>query len=161
MPTPTYTLISETVLGSAQASVTFNSFPSTYKDLVLEMITTGTQVDASTLRFNGDTGSNYSWTYIQGIGSTASSTRASNDTTINVGLNDTAPSISIVNIMSYSNTNVYKTTISRAGSSTTTIVRGFVGLWRSTSAITSLTMTVGTSSNFSSGSTFRLWGVVG
>lgn len=164
MPTPTYTLIQEQVLGSAAATVTFSSIPGTYKDLVLEVMcgtTTGTTFANYT--YNGDTGSNYSFTQIYGDGSTASSNRFSSVSNIGFTPNTLQTSISttlLANIQSYSNTNVYKTSVHRAGSADNQTVSSGVGLWRNTAAITSITVKT-SANNFQTGSTFRLWGVAG
>ena len=166
MGTPTYTLISETVLGSAQASVTFSSIPGTYKDLVLE-VHSGQTVNAfvHSIQFNNDTGNNYSYTYVYGNGSTAASSRVSNTSAISflssLGYTvDALNNVDIINIMSYANTNVNKTVVSRAGGGSYGGPEANVGLWRSTSAITSVKYQTN-GGNIMSGSTLRLWGVVG
>lgn len=164
MPTPTYDLIEEKVLGSAQASVTFSSIPGTYKDLVLEMLVGNTtdnwQINVT---YNGDTGSNYSYTYLSGSGTAAASGRASSTAYVRAFANNGQPTslsgTSLFNVFSYANTNVNKTSISRDGSASRG-TEAIVGLWRSTSAITSLTLT-NAGNQFLSGSTFRLWGVAG
>lgn len=165
MPTPTYDLIEEQVLSSSAASVTFSSIPGTYKDLVLEVFgknsgTTGDNVNAT---FNSDTGSNYSYTQVWGDGTSASTNRASNSTYLVAGIisysGDTGPSSSTAHIMNYANTNVNKTVLVRRDRSAAYAV-ATVNLWRSTAAITSMTLTPSANS-FASGCTFRLWGVSG
>ena len=104
----TYTPIASQTLGSAAASVTFSSIPQGYTDLVIVgncgISNTGTTLS---LRFNGDTGTNYSETTISGNGSTAVSSRASNIN--NAYLNDTTAFNSslegniIFNVMNYAN----------------------------------------------------------
>ena len=83
----TYTPIATNTLGSAQASVTFSSISGSYTDLVL-IINAGTS-DASEqdclIRVNGDTGSNYSATYMYGTGSSAASGRNANQTESTAG----------------------------------------------------------------------------
>lgn len=164
MPTPTYTLISETVLGSAQASVEFSSISSSYKDLVLEIITNSTSNLDGALRLNNDTGSNYSTTYLGGNGSSASSGRFTSQTQAFLDVVGTGTSSALntyyVHIFSYANTNMNKTIISRHGNASTG-ADALVSLWRSTSAVTSVLFRINDGSNINSGSTFRLWGVVG
>lgn len=163
MPTPTYTLIEEQVLGSSAASVTFGSggtLTQAYKDLVLECVVSASATAYSSLSFNGDNANNYSSTEVYGTGSVAASARQS---TTNAIANDPTgasgnPVPVIINIMSYANTNIYKTTISR-NSNSGVQVAATVGLWRSTAAITSLTLSTGTANSWASGSTFRLWGI--
>lgn len=164
MPTPTYDLIEEKVLGSAQASVTFSSIPGTYKDLVLEIQTrqSGTSFN-SRLRFNGDTGSNYSRTSVFGNGSAASSVRESNATGIlwpDMSSSDSQLTNFItVQIMSYSNTNVHKTSLMRWAGPTRGYSWAEVNLWRSTAAITSVVFDTTGSEQFVAGTTARLWGI--
>ena len=74
----TYEAIQTTTLGSAAADITFSSIPATYTDLVLVYI--GATVSNNInyyLRFNGDTGTNYSYTYLSGTGSAVGSGRGS------------------------------------------------------------------------------------
>ena len=59
--------------------------------------------------------------------------------------------------MNYSNATTYKTAISRFGSSTYVVATA--GQWRSTSAITTVSLKAGTSGTFTSGSTFTLYGI--
>jgi hypothetical protein len=157
----TYTQIASTTLGSAAASVTFSSIAATYTDLVLVMSGTATSGGPSTLlTFNGDTASNYSYTYLTGNGTAASSGRGSTQTSITVSYNGvvgSSPNTNIVQIMNYANTTTNKTILSRANQ-TAFGTDAIVGLWRSTSAITSMTLTT-SSSTFVAGSTFNLYGI--
>ena len=152
----TYTPIATTTLGSAAASYTFSSINGSYTDLVLVIQGTWSGVDyeAVALQFNGDTGSNYSRTLLSGNGSTASSSR---EATSNWGALGIDQSNSIFHIMNYSNVTTYKTVISRANSASYQ-TRTTVGLWRSTSAITSVLAKMA-SANFSAGTTFTLYGI--
>jgi hypothetical protein len=162
----TYTPIATQTLGSAAGSVTFSSIPATYTDLVL--VTNFQQASGSTtcaIRFNGDTGTNYSMTVLSGSGVGAVSARSSSVDLIYVPYwSNTAntPIFSTHNIMNYSNTTTYKTVITRFGStrasdsSMATVAE--VDLWRSTSAINSIEV-FGRSVNFNAGSTFTLYGI--
>lgn len=159
----TYTPIATYTVPSSQTSVTFNTFGG-YTDLVLVCAVKNTSTTARNvyLQFNGDTGSNYSKTLIEGNGSTASSARDTNAPAIYSAAiavaNTTEPAVSIINIMNYANTSTYKTTLSRyAGASLVT--NAVVGMWRNTAAITSLTLTIDTSLNIAAGSTFTLYGI--
>lgn len=163
MPTPTYDLIEEQVLSSAQASVTFSSIPGTYKDLVLEIVGTNSgSTDDIQLRFNSDTGSNYSRTFLEGTGSAANSNRNSNVTGAFLGgyVTGSANFCSYIQFMSYANTNVNKTQIAR-GNIPSAYVYATVGLWRNTAAITTVLVGWQASGQYGSGTTFRLWGVAG
>jgi len=150
----TYTPIATTTLGSTSASVTLSSIPSTYTDLVVTITTTTT--GDLTWRINGDTGTNYSQTAIYGY-SAFGSARQSNATShwLNYGTNG-GNFLALIQLNNYSNTTTYKSSLLRDGAngSTTDVM---VGLWRSTSAINSLTFISG--SNFAVGSTFTIYGI--
>lgn len=163
MATNTYVALDKVTLGSNQTSVTFSSIPSTYTDLVLVAQPATTVVNQDyRIRFNGDTANNYSATYMEGDGSGAYSNRWSNVPAIYVARGSSTTlgqDVVTVNINNYSNATTFKTAIARFGLATTVSARvsSTVGLWRSTSAITSITVTtVGT---LLSGSTFSLYGI--
>ena len=160
--TATYDCIATTTLSTSASSVTFSSISGSYTDLVL--ISTATVSSGAAdlyLRFNGDTAGNYSATILTGDGSTASSTRFTNDAAGLIldyyGSVGTTGHICIAHIMNYSNATTYKTVLSRANraSSGTDAV---VGLWRSTAAITSVTIRT-SGGNLATGSTFTLYGI--
>ena len=160
----TYEPIATTTLGSAQSSVTFSSISGSYTDLVLIIsarMTAGGGASSIQAQFNSDTGSNYSFTLLNGDGSSATSARNSNQTQAAIGLGTDAAgewSSNIVQIMNYSNATTYKTILARAGIAGDR-VRAIVNLWRSTSAITSITIINNGATTFVSGSTFTLYGI--
>ena len=157
----TYEAIATQTLGSAAATVTFSSIPSTYTDLVLVVngsITSGNE--NFLIQFNSDTASNYSDTSIGGNGTTAISNRETSNTAIrcnSYGSITTNLSQYNISIMNYANTTTYKTTLSR-GNNTGTGTSANVGLWRSTSAINAVKL-LPSASTFTSGSTFSLYGI--
>ena len=157
----TYTPIATTTLGSAQTSVTFSSIPATYTDLILVYSGTNSAQDVY-VQVNGDTGTNYSTTILTGNGTTASSLRYSSATKFNVDSNgipgSTTPNTSLIHFMNYSNTTTYKTILVRT-SNATYGTDAVVGLWRSTSAINQISLSNASSYNWSSGSTFSLYGI--
>lgn len=159
----TYTPIATNTLGSAQNSVTFSSISGSYTDLFLacNFGTSGTTNVG--MRFNGDSGTNYSLTYLEGNGTNATSGRATNDTRINFTsaswyASTAFANIINVNLMNYSNTNVFKTILNRNGAADRGTM-GAVGLWRNTNAITSIQVYVDSGQTFPSGSTFTLYGI--
>lgn len=155
----TYTKIASTTVGTATNTVTFSSIPSTYTDLVLIINPTmATNADVAII-FNGDTANNYSSTYVTGNGTAASSSRFSTMPKIYLDQVNTGTGIVQynVNIMNYANSTTYKTILGRY-SGTAKGVEAVVGLWRSTSAITSMTIT-GDGQNFTTGSTLNLYGI--
>ncbi len=165
----TYTPIATTTLGSSQSSVTFSSF-SGYTDLVLQMSIQGVAGSGSGantvfLEFNADTGSNYSRTALLADSGGAQSNRNSNQTKITAGNGFESATLSntyatlIMNIQNYANTTTFKTLVGR-WSSNADRVGAVVGLYRSTSAITSIKITCDSSTgNFATGSTFTLYGI--
>ena len=160
MPTATKIPLASVTLSSAVSGLTFGSISQSYTDLIL--IVNANAASGSTgsigLQYNGDAGSNYSYTRLLGDGSSASSARGSSTSTTYIGDTGTDKAVFVVSINSYSNTTTYKTHISR--SSSQYYVSSYVGLWRSTSAITSLTVSPPSGANWASGSTFNLYGIL-
>ena len=158
----TYTPIATTTLGSDQASVTFSSISGSYTDLVLvSNVKVSSAGEAVQIRFNSDSGNNYSYTQLSGNGTSAASSRSRNTSIIYISNDGSATNYgtAITQIMNYSNTTTYKTTLGRFSEASATSWAD-VGLWRNTAAITSVTLNVsGTSKNLSSGSTFTLYGI--
>jgi hypothetical protein len=153
----TYTPIATTTLGSAASTYTFTSIPSSYTDLVLIINGTVGSGVSTTLQFNSDTGANYSFTGMNGNGSSASSFRSSGTSNIATGEIRTYNSTIILNIQNYSNSTTYKTLLSRANTASD-YVQAFVGMWRNTNAVTSITMGLA-SGTYSTGTTFTLYGI--
>lgn len=158
----TYEPIATTTLGSAAASYTFTSIPSTYTDLVL--IINGGASSATysfKMQVNADTAANYSDTSLRGNGSAASSGRNSANTSMRSEANPTTTLNNnwIANFMNYSNTTTYKTVLVR-GNNASAWVTTNVNLWRSTSAITSIKVFFDASlSNILSGTSLTLYGI--
>jgi hypothetical protein len=155
----TYEPIATYTIPSSTASYTFSSIPATYTDLVL--ITSTKYVSSggfSKLTFNGDTATNYSTTIVLGDGSTASSSRTTNQNFIAFGYDaNTEISTQIVHIQNYANATTFKTVLNRH-SAAGTRAEALVGLWRKTpETISSLTLTGG--NNYATGSTFTLYGI--
>jgi hypothetical protein len=161
MATNTYVALDKVTVGSAVSSITFSSVNSGYTDLVIVCNGTGgiSSNDASILiQLNGDTASNYSTTYLLGDGTSAASGRIGPSSAIySMRINGTTNSTGIAHIQNYSNSTTYKTILSRGNSPQYAIA--LVGLWRSTAAITSITLTEQNAGNFQSGFTASLYGI--
>ena len=164
----TYEPIASQTLGAGVGTVTFSTIAATWTDLVL-VVVFGSATAGSTLRWrvNSDTGSNYSWTYLTGNGSAASSSRLASQTSGGIalsglgGASTALDNIAIAHFMSYANTNVYKTVLGSGASAGREVDRS-VSLWRSTSAITSISVSPGSSFptyDFATGTTASLFGV--
>jgi hypothetical protein len=164
----TYTKIASNTLGSAAATVTFSSIPSTYTDLVLVAnVGSSDAAQVFSCRINSDTGANYSLTQLLGEGTTAVSSRDTSQTKMNIskgmGVGTTNASMVILsNFMNYANATTYKTVLSRASEATATYpgTAATVGLWRSTAAITAIELSLNNgTATFNTGSTFNLYGI--
>ena len=164
----TYESIATTTLSSAALNVTFTSIAGTYTDLVVVCDNLFSASGTPNLRilFNTDTATNYSVTVLEGNGATPYSVRQSSINGIDFGYytslyptgTSTIPSNAIINIMGYSNSTTYKSVISRSNSGYSGTNLN-VGLWRSTAAITSVRISNSSAVNFTSGSTFSLYGI--
>ena len=160
----TYTPIATTTLSSTATSVTFSSLGS-YTDIIAIITASAASPDDIRFRFNGDTGSNYSWTTLYGTGSAAGSFRQSSTSS---GAADyygspstvSGATIQTIHFMNYANSTTYKTAIAR-GNRSDSGADSTVSLWRNTSAITSIQFGIGTSfsNTIAVGSTFTLYGI--
>jgi hypothetical protein len=159
MPTITYIALGNITLGGSAASVTFSSIPATYRDLVL--VVNGTTTSGSTanswIRFNGDTGSNYSYVRILGDGSSVSSSASTGNNYLTTGDINSAIFTSVIHIMDYSATDKHKTALSKTGN-VSAYLGAYVGRWANTAAITSVLVS-NQSGDFTSGTTFALYGI--
>jgi hypothetical protein len=165
MPTNTYVALRQTTLGTATSSVTFDLTGITgYTDLVLVSnlrYSSGTPSGNAYIRFNGDSGTNYSRTFLQGDGTSATSGRASNENGMYILGNTATASVfttNITQIQNYANSTTNKTVLNR-WSNAGDFALAFVSLWRSTSAITTIDIIASGTTNFAVGSTFSLYGI--
>ena len=161
MATPTYVPIQSQTLTSNQANIDFTSIPATYTDLKIVFNGALATGDTLSLQFNSDTGSNYSYTRIIANGSAYSSYRESSITIGKTGpivsTSITTPSTVIMDVMNYSNSNTYKTVLSRTADQT--YVASYVTLWRNTNSINTIRVRVDSGVNILSGSTATLYGI--
>lgn len=156
----TYTPIATTTGTGSSGVITFSSIPSTYTDLVLvSNFETSTSANAY-YQINNDTGSNYSDTTIYADGSSVGSNRRSSQTlSYTTYLSGSGQRVVMTtNFMNYANTTTYKTFLTRFNNSSFELGEE-VGLWRSTSAISSITLNLNNSANFTSTSFFTLFGI--
>ena len=163
----TYTPIATTTASGSVSQVTFSSISGSYTDLYLVCNVAYASLGANTGYVvmqvgNGsvDTGSNYSYTYVRGDGSAASSGRSSNATYVNVFTNVTGSNRVIINtsFQNYSNTTTNKSILSRTNDASYD-TSASIALWRSTSAINTIKVYDVLGYNFSSNSTFTLYGI--
>jgi len=162
----TYDPIATQTLSSTATSVTFSSIAADWTDLLLvvnaKTARTNNDGDNTWIRFNGDSGNNYSWTRLYGT-SSALSQRVTNATLIEI--NSTAGNAALGSaasycaIQSYANTNVYKTVLLWGGNVSVSLER-LVALWRDTSVITSIEI-IPQTAPWQVGSKFSLYGIRG
>jgi len=165
----TYEPIATTTLTSDENSITFSSISGAYTDLVIivqvQSNATGTSSNGMRCRINTDSGNNYSYNNLYGDGAAgASSKEYAVDYFIPGDIPQTSAGVrnlSIISIMDYANTTTFKTIVARGnwheGTSCT------VALWRSTVAVTSVTISrnffIDSTSKVKSGSTATLYGI--
>jgi hypothetical protein len=163
----TYEPIATQTLTGTVATVTFNSIPQTYTDLILVVqarSSTGGASDVLNLFLNNDGANIYSYTRLMGDGSTTSSGREASVTTwrINYNLPGGGATANVfgldtIQLFNYSNTTTFKTALWR--SNPAQILSGLSSnLYRSTGAITRMDLSLSVA-NFVSGSTFTLYGI--
>jgi hypothetical protein len=162
MPTPTYTPLATVTLASATSTISFSSIPATYRDLifVINIAATATVLNQVFIRFNGDSGSNYSYLEAFGDGS-ASGAGINGSTTFNmIGYHGGGGSvITIAQVMDYSATDKHKSSLVRNDKSDqgTTMIGC---RWANTDAVTSALIGKVAAGNFPVGTTINLYGVI-
>jgi hypothetical protein len=167
-------LIGSQVLGSNQGTITFSSIPATWNHLRLQILgrSAGAVGNENVLiRFNSDSGANYNTQQTQSNGTSLTGTGLVNQTGAIVasltGANVTSgyASGSTVDILGYAQTNFFKVVLSSIwiinGTSGTTnqFAVQLDGIWKSTSAIAQIDLTLVSANNFVAGSIFSLYGM--
>ncbi|MES2677567.1 MAG: prepilin-type N-terminal cleavage/methylation domain-containing protein [Pseudomonadota bacterium] len=162
----TLDLISTQTLVGNSSTVTFSSIPSTFTHLRIVGYGRMSSGGTAALRFNGDsTSGNYISQYIRVTNVTASA---------GYGTNTFIPISDWTNVASYASmfevviplyngTSLYKAVKSTSGSSNSTgagsITETWSGTWKSTAAITSITLVEFSGGSFAAGSVFSLYGM--
>jgi hypothetical protein len=162
-----HVLISSQTLGSAVATVDFNSIPSTYRDLRfvvnLTFPSAGTGSDIY-FRFNGDaTSGNYPNVLMQGDGTSATSGASTNRTGATVTYWSGAAGtkkLCTVDVFDYAQTDKHKTVLNRENDAASVVV-GWAARWASTSAITSASLVFQNANTFPAGCVVSLFGIAG
>jgi len=170
----TYELIETITLGSDAASVTFSDIPQTYTDLKMVASQRNTSTNAGMgIRFNNDTGGNYTYRVLYGTGSAVSSFTQS----VAAGYNTylfayTVPAVYTAN--TFGNTSIYIPNYSGSTNKSCSIesvsennasasyICAVAGLWSNASAISSISIITdpgGAAGNNLAGSSFSLYGI--
>ncbi len=152
----------------SSGTITFSSIASTYKHLQIRLIAkdTGGVSPQIQVTFNSDTASNYSRHRLTGNGTSAAAFGEANTSNIpflgQVGLPTAASTygVAIIDILDYSNTNIYKTlrVLSGQDSNGSGGVDFTSGSWRNTAAISTVTVSL-SGSNYTTATQIALYGI--
>lgn len=167
IPLSTFTATSNT------ATVTFSDIPQSYEHLqirgILKDNTNSTGATNIEMRFNSDTGSNYTRHYLRGTRSAADAGGGGGENKLTVGtaiqggatLANRFGSM-IVDILDYTNTNKYTTVRALTGQDSNGAGTFGIwlqsGVWLNTAAITNISL-FSSSSNIAQYSSFALYGI--
>jgi hypothetical protein len=157
---------------SGTNTITFSTIPSTYKHLQIHAHSCTGRVNNTTdgayVRYNSDSGSNYQYSYTNASVATHSGGSQGSPAGYNylffhgTQQNNDGFGATILTILNYASTSVYKTGVWNGGSTNDgsygEIAMGG-GVWRSTSAINSITIYTETGSNYIAGTRFDLYGI--
>lgn len=169
--TSDFELISTITVGAGgAASVSFTSIPSTYKHLQVRGVVrgnAGAATDSSLLRFNSDSGSNYTYHNLSGNGATAGSAGIAPYSAIRFPEcpGDTATAgmfgVVVADVLDYASTTKYKTTRVLGGNDRNGSGQVEVdsGVWMNSAAITTMTVVPVFGTLLAQYSTFSLYGV--
>jgi len=168
MPVATYEPLATTTLSTNTATVTFSSISSAYTDLVVVVASRSAQSTTDRdlfVRFNSDSGANYSRVRLLGNGTTSvgSLTTSSNHAIVGAMPADTyaggssAFDPTVLNIFNYSNSTTYKPMLARGGPARIA-AQATIHIWRNTNAINSITF-IPENNDFVTGSIFSLYGI--
>ena len=160
---PTYDAIATNTLSSAVSSVTFSSISQSYTDLfvVYKVKMASGGATNTYLRFNSDSGNNYSGNsiyYTIGVGIGYQSGASGSAIWID-NVDSTWTTVTQIDINNYKNTNMRKTILvqSAAPGSQVDIK---AGSWNNTAAINSIQIYNPSSVNFAVGSQFTIYGIL-
>jgi hypothetical protein len=158
----TYEPIATTTVSGFANNVDFTSIPNTYTDLrivfYMKMITTNSSMS---VRVNGDSGANYSVIYMLGDATAPAASTSTNATQWVIGQGRNANwQMYTLDIFSYAgSTNKTMLAASATDMNGSGTLWRTCGLWRNTSAITSVSLFMGASSEILGGSMATLYGI--
>ena len=165
--------IASTTVETPQSTIDFNSIPQGYTDLILvlssrDSINSGASPGQGAIRFNGDSGNNYSRRYLRGNGSTADSSSSTGVSAIiprvmqpNGATVNTFGSMTMY-IPNYTGSNYKSLSIDNITENNATEAHAelHAGIWNSTSAITSMSIFSASGATMLTNSTATLYGVL-
>ena len=168
------TLIASSVLSSPAASFSFANIPGSYNHL--RLIFNGAssfaaETDSVTIQLNADSGANYDRQSVQGINVTASAASSAGATSLTIayipGASAQTGAAGVIDALFpvYTGTTFRKTITAVAGyndrqtAAADALSALWVFDWRSTSAITSMVLSLASAANFITGSAAYLYGI--
>lgn len=167
-------LIAPQVLAGPAAIITFTDIPQGYRHLkVIAHLRTSraAELDAVNVRFNADSGSNYDRQLITATGTTVTNSVVRASSILQVGAVEADSSRAdnfspvMMDITEYSNTSMEKWLQARSvvfgdtSADADMFIQFFTGRWRSTAAITEVSLIPNVGPNFVSGCVVQLYGV--
>lgn len=165
----TYEPIATTTLGTANNTITFSSIAASWTDLVIVLVARTTAVGAGGqnmfIRLNGSSSTVYSNTSLTGNGTTASTANNQNNNGCEIptalATSSGIWSLNKINIFSYAgSTNKTLLTESSRDENGSGTVRRVVSLYRSTTAISSVSLVADGGDTFAVGTTATLYGIL-
>ena len=168
-PAGAYDSISSVTLDATAASITFSGIPATYTHLQIRGIARDGTGNSILMTLNSDTGANYARHRLTGNGTVAGAvgTASINNMPlfglIGVGSSASTFAAFVLDLLDYANTNKYKTIRNLSGldQNGSGGVEFMSGLWQSTSAVSTITLTNAGAINFTQYSQFALYGIKG
>jgi hypothetical protein len=154
------TALASITLQDTGSTVTFSGIPQNYRDLVLAINGSFSTNSGISIRYNSDTGTNYSNLWMGHNSNTPASATELASTfygTWSMVLNNTRYT-QLFQVMDYSESNKHKTALWRSNytdSGSDRRVEALAGRWANTSPITALTLSC---NGFIAGSTINLYG---
>ena len=157
MATPTYVpLATYTVPGGGLNNVTFSSIPATYRDLVIVIAGSVSTTTSTSIRLNGDTGTNYFNLRVLNFSSILCDSY--NTAYLETGNISTAQATIKINLLDYSATDKHKTTLCRFDE--TSRMGMMANRWANTSAVTQVQVLIeNPSAVYNAGTVMSLYGV--
>lgn len=162
-------LATVTVPSGGSASIDFVGIPTGYKHLQLRVLlkrTGGTAADNTNIRFNSDSGSNYSWHQLYGDGSGVAAGAGTSQTSIRAVHSDSTANVygvGVIDILDYASISKNKTVRLLAGWEDNNATTGYMlmrsGLWMNSSTAISSISLIPNSGTFVQYSQAALYGV--
>ena len=151
---------------SAASTIDFNTISGSYSSLQIRASFTQSSGNPFRIRFNSDSGTNYSFHYLNGAGASGVSAGGTATTSgiqlqSQYGSDSSKPICVIIDLLDYNSTTKYKTLRSIDGwdGNGSGVISLSSGLWQSTSAITSISISAVGGGTFTG--TTALYGIKG